>query len=269
MIYRNSQDPVQLKKIDITVWLLRDELEYIVMAKLKKDPNLKNFDDLFEEFSKKSAPNLRLIKSEDNLASQNEENDQIETNDESTEKNLKNQEDQIQNTESKEQEESLPAKKEIIIQRVPELPTEKKCIGRTFLSEIYMDKMLFFSDKLFTEGQSVVIQFDIPEKFILNAEVTYSQSYSLRNRIISKANLPYRICANFSFLKPGERTLLRNFLEKIEYREIETIIEDENLEQTNTENNQEESEQEETPVESETETENLENTDESDKKESA
>ena len=68
------------------------------------------------------------------------------------------------------------------------------------------------------EGQSIVISFNIPEKFILNAEVTYSQSYSLKNRILSDTTLPYRICAKFSFLRKGERTLLRNFLEKIEYR---------------------------------------------------
>lgn len=205
MIYRNSQDPVLLKKINIDVWLLRDELEYIVMARLNSNPDSKTFDDLYEEFSLKPTPKLRLIKNDD---SENEA--ESEVNPEEKDENSSN------DTEEKDQEKS--DQKEIIIQRVPQLPQEKVSSGRTFLAEIYMDQILFFSNKQFTEGQSIVISFNIPEKFILNAEVTYSQSYSLKNRILSETTLPYRICAKFSFLRKGERTLLRNFLEKVEFR---------------------------------------------------
>ena len=205
MIYRNSQDPVLLKKISIDVWLLRDELEYIVMARLNSNPDSKSFDDLYEEFSLKPAPTLRLIKNDD---SENEADKEINPGEKD--------ENSSNDTEEKDQETS--DQKEIIIQRVPQLPQEKVFSGRTFLAEIYMDQILFFSNKQFTEGQSIVISFNIPEKFILNAEVTYSQSYSLKNRILSETTLPYRICAKFSFLRKGERTLLRNFLEKVEFR---------------------------------------------------
>ena len=143
-------------------------------------------------------------------------------------------------------------KKELIIQRLPSLPPEKICHGKTFLSEIYMEQILFFSDRQYTEGQSIVIQFNVPEKFILNAEVAYSQSYSLKNRVISKTNLPYRISANFTFLKEGERTLLRKFLENIEFKgfiNIDNIEEESEKEGKNPENLKEMNEDEDPEVE--------------------
>ena len=208
MIYRNSQDPVLLKKINIDIWLLRDELEYIVMSRLKNNPDQRVFNDLYEEFSPKKTPKLKLLKNnetEENPTKSDGQSDSTsdESLDESPESDVNKPKDEN--------------KKEVIVQRIPQLPSEQIYAGRTFLAEIYMNKILFFSNKQFTEGQSIVLSFDIPEKFILNAEVTFSQSYSLKNRILSETNLPYRICAHFSFLRQGERTLLRNFLEKIEY----------------------------------------------------
>ena len=203
MIYRQSTDPVFLKKINIDVWLLRDQLEQIILSKLDENPEVTNFDHLIEEFAPKEKPNLRLLKFEE----QNEENDKSEETSDT---------DAIKN--DSEEDDTSPQKKEIITQRIPKLSSEKICQGRTFLSEIYMDKILFFSDRQFIEGQSIVIKFDVHEPFILNAEILYSQSYSLKNRIISDSNLPYRVYAQFTFLREGERTLLRKFLENIEYR---------------------------------------------------
>tara|TARA_B100000886_G_C20402834_1_gene483388 strand:+ start:407 stop:1144 length:738 start_codon:yes stop_codon:yes gene_type:complete len=201
MIYRQSTDPVFLKKINIDVWLLRDQLEEIVITRLKQNPEEKNFDDLISEFAPKSKPNLQLLKFEEEDSKSSPEEDGVNVEDEnSTNPSDKNE-------------------KIVITQRLPRLREEKICKGKTFLGEIYMDKILFFSDRQFIEGQSIVIKFNVHETFFLNAEVTYSQAFSLKNRVISDTNLPFRICATFTFLKDGERTLLRKFLENIEFRE--------------------------------------------------
>ena len=104
----------------------------------------------------------------------------------------------------------------VIRQKTPAIEAAKLCHGRTMLGEIYMDKMSFFAGKRFSEGQAIVIEFLIPKRFIVNADVVYCRHYSMKSRIISGQKLPYRISVKFTFLKPGERTLLREFLESIE-----------------------------------------------------
>jgi len=247
MIYRQSNDPVFLKKINIDVWLLRDQLEQIILSRLEADPNIKNFDDLIEEFAPKSKPNLRLLKFEDESDSETNTNKKEASPDKQSEEG--NQEEEKQNEKSKQEiksatpSEEINNKKEVITQRLPNLPKDKINQGKTFLSEVHMDRMLFFSNKQFIEGQSIVIQFNIPQRFILNAEVLYSQSYSLKNRIISDSNMPFRICVQFTFLKSGERTLLRKFLEDIEFRGF-----DENLSSTDKEDGEDEQANEEKPI---------------------
>jgi len=247
MIYRQSNDPVFLKKINIDVWLLRDQLEQIILSRLEADPNIKNFDDLIEEFAPKSKPNLRLLKFEDEPDSETNTNKKEASPDKQSEEG--NQDEEKQNEKSKQEiksatpSEEINNKKEVITQRLPNLPKDKINQGKTFLSEVHMDRMLFFSNKQFIEGQSIVIQFNIPQRFILNAEVLYSQSYSLKNRIISDSNMPFRICVQFTFLKSGERTLLRKFLEDIEFRGF-----DENLSSTDKEDGEDEQANEEKPI---------------------
>jgi len=111
---------------------------------------------------------------------------------------------------------NTPDGKVIISQKRPQLKEEMLNNGKTLLSEVYMDKMFFFCGKKFFEGQSIVIEFMIPKRFLLNADVIYCRPYSLKTRIISSNKLPYRIAVRFTFLKPGERTLLRQFLEAVE-----------------------------------------------------
>ena len=84
------------------------------------------------------------------------------------------------------------------------------------LAEIYMNEMFFFSNQSFLEGQSIVVDFLVPKRFLMNAVVTYCRPYNMKSRIISKNNHPYRIGIQFSFLKPGERTILRQFVSSIE-----------------------------------------------------
>jgi hypothetical protein len=104
----------------------------------------------------------------------------------------------------------------IIEQKKPLLPPEQIVNGTSFLSEINIEEMFFFSGKEFLMGQSIVIQFNIPRKFIINATVFYCRLYNMKSRVISSNPLPYRIGVKFLLNKEGERTILREFLHSIE-----------------------------------------------------
>ncbi len=93
---------------------------------------------------------------------------------------------------------------------------DKVLKARTILSEIYMDKIFLFCTEKFIIGQSIVIKFDIPQPFLMNAEVTYCREFNRKSRIISEDKMPYRIAADFTFVKPEERESLRSFLKSIE-----------------------------------------------------
>jgi hypothetical protein len=104
----------------------------------------------------------------------------------------------------------------LLKQRLPTLPKEKLFQGRAILSEIYMDHMYFFSGVEFLEGQSIVLEFRVPKKFIMNAQVVFCRSYNMKSRVISKNRLPFRVGVKFTYLKDGERTILRQFVQSIE-----------------------------------------------------
>lgn len=104
----------------------------------------------------------------------------------------------------------------LIKQRIPNIPEEKVSHAKAILAEIYMDQMFFFSNKPFLDGQSIVLDFLVPRRFVLNANVTFCRTYNLKSRIISKNRLSYRVGVKFSFLKEGERTILREFTKSIE-----------------------------------------------------
>jgi len=97
----------------------------------------------------------------------------------------------------------------------PNIP-EDKIFWKTVLAEIGMEKMFFFTNKAFTEGTSIVIQFCIPKTFVMTAEVIYCRPYSLKSKIISQNNYTHRALIKFHFLREGERALLRQFLQSIE-----------------------------------------------------
>ena len=88
--------------------------------------------------------------------------------------------------------------------------------GFTFLADINMENILCFTKDKFLQGQSVVVEFLIPQNFMLTADVTYCHYYALRSRIISSTKPDYRLQCRFSFSIPGERDTLRNFLKSIE-----------------------------------------------------
>ncbi|MCK5072459.1 MAG: hypothetical protein KAQ98_03470 [Bacteriovoracaceae bacterium] len=258
-IYGSSKHPVLIKKINLNIWLLRDEIENILARRIiwAKSQGIElSIDDLKREYSPQDDPatpiaDLELTKDSSSVKDESNGNDEEdlesamaaaitgeEGKDEDAGDDSSNADDEedleaamataITGEEGEKGEEdgenaedqgasvSDIQNKPVINQRHPHLPKEKISFGKTILSEIYMDKMFMFTDNKFVVGRSIVVEFNIPKKFVLNADVIYCSEYNLKNRIISDTKFSYRLAIKFTFLKKGERTLLRQFISSIE-----------------------------------------------------
>jgi hypothetical protein len=218
MIHNSSSDPVLIKKISLKIWSLRDEIESRIQSELDANPEatidvdqLKNF---YSKNSSKTPSNnvvelksgAELDNSEDEMARAMRGEDPNPETDETSE-NQKSDNVVPLNVNSNTIE---------IILEAPKVDEEKISKGKTVLSEINMDKMFFFCNRPFTEGQSIVVQFCIPKMFILNGDILYCRPFNLKSRVISQNNYNYRVLVRFTFLKEGERALLRQFIQSIE-----------------------------------------------------
>lgn len=211
MIHGATNHPVLIKKIKLKIWKLRDELEAVVKARWQnsqksQESHKLELSDLAEEYAPKSLVH-----------------EQTETDTPSSEEEEKESEAahlEAVPDEQDEQQEEVPTEQQAdnvkIFTRRPELEADKVHGGEVILAEVDMKGINFFSDHKFIAGQSIVIEFLVPKKFIMNADVTYCRNINLRSRIISEQRHPYRVCASFTFLRPGERTLLRQFVQSIE-----------------------------------------------------
>lgn len=96
------------------------------------------------------------------------------------------------------------------------LDPSKQSSGVMVLSDVNMDEVLLFSKLPFEYGQAIVIEFLVPNYFVMGAEIIACNRYNLKSRIINPTRPEYRIRAKFTFQTVGERTLLRTFLKSIE-----------------------------------------------------
>jgi hypothetical protein len=234
MIHNSSSDPVLIKKISLKIWSLRDEIESRIQAKIESGevaPEVLEtvLSELRSEYTKKTPipDNVLQLKAggelsqdEDAMAramaeEAGEAGEDAPAAEESNEES--NEEGTEASTEATKAVMSSPQDNLINIStEPPNLSEDKISNGKSVLSEIEMEKMLFFSGKAYTEGQSIVIQFCIPKTFIVNADVLYCRPYNIKSRIISQNNYSYRMLVRFTFLKEGERALLRQFIQSIE-----------------------------------------------------
>ncbi len=72
-----------------------------------------------------------------------------------------------------------------------------------------MGQILVFSKGEFTFGQNVAIEFLIPNKFILSAEIMACSTINRNSRIISATKPGFRIQCSFTFFWREERSILR------------------------------------------------------------
>ncbi len=203
MIHNSSTDDVLIKKISLIVWSLRDEIESKIQQRIARGEI--NPEDKVE--FEKQIQQMRLQYSKTNLSAQ------VSTTEPTAPSELSDQE---MESLAMSDDDSLNLNTDSDINFIPE---EKVALGKTILSEISMDRILFFCNHSFIEGQSIVIKFNIPQAFVVNADIKYCRPFNFKSRIISKNSYNFRVLADFTFLKPGERALLRQFIQSIDARE--------------------------------------------------
>ncbi len=256
MIHNNSHDPVLIKRIGLKIWSLRDEVEAVVRRRLQNNPEQteltpEEIQQIKDEYQYRGPidqrPNLQLLQGGGGATEAGSEEggdgedleaamaaamggDAPEEADASAEgEGGEDGEEDLEAAmaaamdgapeEATEGDQGAPAPGgpiKVIQRSSDNIPESKIHRGVTILSEVSMDSLYFFGSKKFLEGQSIVIEFQIPKRFVVNANIVYCRPFNIRSRIISEKKVSYRIVAQFSFLKDGERTLLRQFIRSIE-----------------------------------------------------
>jgi hypothetical protein len=249
MIYNKSIHPVEVKKISIRLWSLRDEIEAALERRIKECEaagvplyieDIKKFYNLKKPHLPK---NVVPIKSEaegmaDLMAEVSEdvkkEEEKTEARPEETppvdpapagaaeaqasgeNKTLAEAEGIIaeQTLQGLENKRPNPILERPYQRQAPNL--DKISYGFILLSDITMDHMLTFIKDKYLQGQCITIEFLIPQAFMMTADVSYCHHYAMRSKIISSTKPDYRLQLKFSFAIPGERDTLRKFLKSIE-----------------------------------------------------
>lgn len=252
-IYNRSSHPVEIKKISIRLWSLRDEIEAALVRRMKECEaagiplyidDIKKFYNLNPSASFADQGNVLQLHqntdgAKDEQAAEDEgmaefmaalkeqeeaEKAREEGGSEPTEVSATQesdgstfqQADQIM-TEQKEHgvaNEKNPLLDRPFVRQAPDL--DKISYGFTLLSDVNMDNILTFTKKNFLIGQSVVVDFLIPQPFMMSAEIMYCHYYGMRSRIISEHRPEYRAQCRFTYQLSHERDRLRNFLKSIE-----------------------------------------------------
>ncbi len=223
MIYNKSGHPVEVKKISVRLWTLRDEIEAAIDQRIKECEaagvplyieDIKNFYHLGPQ--SENTDNVIAIggAKEDGMASLMESLGS--ENEEEKSGSLDEAEEIIaeQTMQGLENNKPNPILERPYQRQVPDL--DKVSYGFLLLSDINMETMLTFTKEKFLQGQSIVVEFLIPQNFMVTADVTYCHHYAMRSRIISSVKPDYRLQCKFTFTMNGERTNLRNFLKSIE-----------------------------------------------------
>jgi hypothetical protein len=227
LIHGSSKDPIFVKKIYLKIWTLRSEVEQVV--KRVDGQSKEEIESIKNEYSFKGPlireSGLTLIEGGDAVESEDKtegeaEGEAEETMSADSDATGEQSDDDVKvetaedNATEASAEEAQP--KQVIQRGSQYIEDHNIHHGVCVLSEVTMDSFYFFTSKNLLEGQSIVIEFQVPKRFVVNAEVHYCRPFNIKSRIISENRLKCRVAANFSFLKEGERTLLRQFIQSIE-----------------------------------------------------
>lgn len=258
-LINRSNHPVNIKRISVRVWTLREEIESTIAQAIKEKGVEKVDIELLKNFYHSLKPRKFSINNNSNAdedddleqnvqpgiedsseipasADDQEEDDEMaamaqamqEDSDEGNSEENAQQDDgasdegSSENTEQESSETSANATSDSAqnklgnsIKRV--FPAQERSTkGFAFLSEVHMDKMLFFDQRPYTRGQSVVIEFLIPNRFTVSAEVTHCMHIERKSKIISETQPTHRIQCDILYLFDGERGKLRDFLKSVE-----------------------------------------------------
>jgi acyl-CoA thioesterase len=230
MIYNRSGHPVEIKKISVRLWALRDEIEAAISRRMKECEangvplfidDIKSYYHLNMKAPMADQSNVIPLRKEtpDAMNSMMESlGEEASPEAEKTEvpETFKEADNLIaeQSSQGLENKKPEPVIARPYVRLPPDL--EKISYGFTLLSDINMENILTFTKEKFLQGQSVVIELLIPQNFIMTADVTYCHNYAMRSRIISTSKPDFRVQCKFTFAFNGERENLRNFLKSIE-----------------------------------------------------
>ena len=205
MIYGSSKHSIEVRKIHLKIWKFRDELESVIQERLDKGgghPSEVDVSDLEELYgSHITTTNSSGLKVH--------EQDTEELPQQGGEDGPK------EDTEGKVLE---------IYRARPRLGKNKFDDGVVALMDIDMKTISCFSQKNYLCGQVIVIEFLVPNHFFVTAEVLGCRNYNMRSRIISQAGLNFRLHAKWTYNLPGERTMLRRFLNSIGLDASPTLV---------------------------------------------
>ncbi len=247
MIYGSSNHPVEIKKIRLKVWTLKEEVQATFQEKVQEGMSpveakayiegvyhglIKLPPSIEEELGPASpSENNNLDDSEDEMAKTLAEGENQETETQEAE-NSEESEAQAEDSEGDSVETSsttLALKNIKVISEVetqnnlvllkrkrPNLAEENVGNVVTILTDVNMEMISCFSSRNFLFGQTIIFEFLVPQPFFVTAEVLECRVYNMKSRIISEQRPKYRLHAKFTFPREGERTLLRRFLKSVE-----------------------------------------------------
>ncbi|MBL7664829.1 MAG: hypothetical protein JNM93_06815 [Bacteriovoracaceae bacterium] len=242
-IIGKSNHPVTVKRIEVRVWALRSEIEAAVAKELaakNEDASAVKIEDIKKIYEKAKAETevktdnvVPITAAADAAATPEAEANPEEKNEETADEaveaapadaEVKPEEAAASAEGEKKDETTTPAVElsEEELKRMsftlPRTIPDEEFVGKGFalISDLNMDEVLLFCDMPFIRGQSVVVEFLIPSKFTLSADVQYSSFYAMRSRIISEDKASHRLQLRWTFAMKGEKTTLRNFLTSVQ-----------------------------------------------------
>lgn len=241
-IFNKSQHPVEVKRISVRIWSLRDEIESALYQRIQECETAGiplHIDDIKEFYGLKSGPlngqpQLKLLDGEaadpnsvDALmeslappeAAPPADSSPLAAGVEGGEAPTDSIQvaDQIladQKEAAAKAEEAASFLKHPYQRQAPD--SDKISYGFALLADVNMDWLLTFSKNPFVRGQSVVIEFLIPRPFMMSAEIVVCNHYAMRSRIISESKPDFRLQCRFTYAMSGERGRLRDFLTSVE-----------------------------------------------------
>lgn len=252
MIYNKSGHPVEVKKISIRLWSLRDEIEAAIGRRMKECEaagvplfieDIKKFYNMNPEAPLTDHSNVIHLNAgpKDDMNSLMEsigaevkagpphtpapepvaaapveltvaaDGTPTEENKTFTEAEKTIAEQNLQGLDTKK---PNPILERPYQRQPPDL--DKISYGFSMLSDINMEYFLSFTKDNFLQGQSVIVEFLIPQHFMMTAQVVYCNHYARTSRIISSTKSDYRVQCKFNFQLAGERLNLRDFLKSIQ-----------------------------------------------------
>ena len=226
-LYGHSKDPLYIKKISLRLWTLQNEIEAIVAEMLQNDPEIAK-NKIIDELTREYSANVISLNAEEAPAEESSEfeddaeaamaaaiagGDEDSENSDDTDASADDMAAAMMGSSEPIAESSSPVK---IKQRSPQIDPTRVAHGKTIISEIFMDGMHLFCTNKFILGSAIVVEFLVPKKFSITGVVTHIREVNMKTRVISDRKMIYRMMIDFTFLKAGERSLLREFLATIE-----------------------------------------------------